>query len=122
MFVSFIFLFRRELLIENESFQIILGISILLFIAGVVLHFAVTEETPGWMSGPLLVPLLSLFLFRLLRRLFLKWFKHEPRDTFFNWESGLGEDRVFNILYWILAFVMFMLAVALMEALTNAGW
>ncbi len=37
--VIFIFLFKRELLIEKESFRLILAVSIALCLTGVVLHF-----------------------------------------------------------------------------------
>jgi hypothetical protein len=108
MFVSYIFLTRRELLIKKESFRLILGVSVLLFVIGVVLHF--TEVGRLYASEALLCPLSSLLLYRLMRELFVKWFKHEPRDTFLNWADGLGEDRVFNILYWTLNSLIMILA------------
>ena len=119
-FVTLIFLIKRELLIEKESFRIILGASILLFIIGAVLHFI--DPGPYELSSVLLCPLPSLLLFRLLRKLFVKWFKHEPRDTFNNWEAGLGEDRIFNIVYGTLAFILLILAISSMRALIKVGW
>lgn len=117
--VPYIFLTKRELLIEKESFRLILGISIALFVAEFALHFTNVGRSPA--SGGLLCPLLSLLLYRLLRKWFIRWFKHEPRDTFLNWESGLAEERIFNILYWTLSLALFMLAVSGMRALPNAS-
>ena len=120
LFVNLIFLFNRNLLIETENFKLILGISIALFVGGVVLHF--TDVGRFSASGALLCPLVSLLLFRLFRKLFIKWCKHEPRDTFHNWQSGLGEDRIFNIVYWVLTVWLGMFAIIGMEELAKAGW
>jgi hypothetical protein len=120
-FVNLIFLFRRELLIEKESFKLILGASIILFVLGVVLHF--TGDAGRYStSGALLSPLPSLALYRFFHKLFVKWFKHEPRDTFFNWETGLGEDRIFNIAYGVLSSLFTLFAMSGMKSLTEAGW
>lgn len=119
-FVIFIFIFKMEMLVRKESFRIILGISFLLFLIGLVLHF--TEAGRSSLSGALLCPLLSLGLFRLLRRVFLRWFKHEPRDTLFNWNLGLDEDRIFNILYFAMAMLLWMVVPFGMEQLAKVGW
>lgn len=119
-FVIFIFIFKMEMLVRKESFRIILGISFLLFLIGLVLHF--TEAGRSSLSGALLCPLLSLGLFRLLRRVFLRWFKHEPRDTFFNWNLGLDEDRIFNISYFAMAILLWMFVPFGMEQLAKVGW
>ena len=119
-FVFWIFLFKRELLIEEKSFRVILGISIILFILGIVLHF--TEVGRYSASGALLSPLVSLGLFRLCRRIFLKKFNREPKDTSFNWEAGLAPDRVFNFVYFTLALVLGMIIAGGMLQLAKAGW
>lgn len=75
-FVLVIALFKRELLIEGESFLFILIISIVLFLAGLVLHF--TEAGRYSMSGALVNPIVSLGLFHLCRKIFLKRQKREP--------------------------------------------
>ncbi len=119
-FVIYTFLSRRELLIEGEGFRLILGVSAALFATGIVLHF--TEAGRYSMSGALLCPLLSLGLFRMFRRVFINRFKHEPRDTFFNWNPGLGEDRVFNIVYGVSAALLWMFVTFGMELLAKADW
>lgn len=116
----FVFLFKRELLIEKESFRLILGVSIALFLVGVALHF--TEAGQDSPSGALVHPLISLWLFRLFRRVFVMRFKHEPRDTFFNWENGLGADRLFNIVYFGIVGCLWMLIPFGMNELAKIGW
>ena len=94
-------IFKRDLLVRRDSFNIVLGLSIILSLAGLTLHFVTPGGCPG--SGALLSPLLSLGLFRLCPGMFLVRFKREPRDTWLNWESGMGADRVFNIVYFVSA-------------------
>jgi hypothetical protein len=117
-FVLLIFVFRSQLLIQEDSFKLILGISVVLFVAGLTLHFIGREDG----SGALLCPLISLGLYRLFRKVFLRCFKHEPRDTVFNWTRGMGEDRVFNILYFMFAFCLWVLLPFGMEQLVKVGW
>lgn len=119
-FVFFIFLFKRELLVKKDCFEIILGISVVLFLAGLVLHFADVGQYS--MSGALLSPLLSLGLFRLCRKAFIKYYKREPKDTFLNFEKELAGDRLFNIMYGTLSIFLLMFVAAGMEELAKAGW
>lgn len=106
-------IFRRELLVQKETFRIILGVSVALFLAGLIIHFATPGRYPG--SGALLSPLLSLGLFRLCRRVFLKRLKREPRDTWLNWDQGMGADRMFNILYFVSAGWLWILVAVIMS-------
>ena len=119
-FVILIVIFRRELLTEIKSYRIILGISTVLFLVGVLLHY--TPVGRYYASGALLSPLLTLGLFRLFRKIFLNRFKHEPRDTFLDWETGLAADRLFNFFYFMSAFLLLMFAAIGMEELAKAGW
>lgn len=57
-----IFIFKRELLIRDDSFRLILVVSFILFATGIVLHF--TDAGRGSFCGALLSPLGSLGLFR----------------------------------------------------------
>src|ERR1051326_218164 len=52
LFVSIIALWTRELLAQRESFRIILGISVILFLVGLMLHFAEADRDSS--SGALL--------------------------------------------------------------------
>jgi len=118
-FVFFIFLFKKELLVDTESFKIILGISVALFLVGLALHFT---EAGRSMSGALLGPLLTLGLFHVCRQFFLKYYNREPKDTFLNFGKGLAADRLFNIVYGVLALFLLMFVTAVMLELAKAGW
>jgi len=120
MFVIGVAWFRMELLIWKESFRIILGISIALFCTGLILHFTQAERASPY--GALLTPLLSLGLFRLCRKFFISRFKHEPRDTYLNWEKGFGADQIFNVVYFVSAHLLLMLTIIGMMELAKAGW
>ena len=120
LLVFAIALFRRELLVERESFRLILGVSVLLFIAGLALHFNAAWRDSA--CGALLVPLISLGFYRLCRRIFLWRFKREPRDTWFDWSPGMGADRVFNIVFFVCGGWLWMLITILMLEFAKAGW
>ena len=100
--------FRRELVIERRSRKLILGISITLFVAAIFL--SLFKRSMPTLFPSLMNPLVSLGLFLLMRKLFLRWKHREPVDTFFDWRRGLAADRLFNVLYFTLGtFLMFLL-------------
>jgi hypothetical protein len=112
-----IFFFARQLLIERPSRQIIFGISLALFVTAVFLTLFNGSEPILFPS--LMSPLISLGLFLLMRKLFVRWTQREPRDTFLDWRSGLAADRWFNILYLCLTiWVLFLLYVGAAQI----GW
>jgi hypothetical protein len=119
MFVSIIAFLKRELLVKQTSFRIILGVSAALFVAGSVLHFI--DPDPYSPCGALLAPLLSLGVYRLYRKLFLLRAQHEPKDTSLNWAAGLGADRIFNIAYFGSAIWIELLTMGAMMELAKAG-
>jgi hypothetical protein len=119
-FVIFTALFRRALLIQKKGFRIILGISVILFLTGLILHFIEAGRDSN--SGALLCPLINLGQFRLYRKVFIKYVKREPKDTFLNFSKGLGRDRLFNILFFVSAFWLLGLVTAGMAILAEAGW
>lgn len=112
--VLIIAFFKRELLVNKKSFTVILALSVALFLVGFLLH--IKGEGRGSASGALLFPLLSLGLYRLCRRAFIWRFKREPRDTAFDWSEGMGPDRIFNILFFVLsAWLMVLIAYFMTE-------
>jgi hypothetical protein len=113
-------IFKRELLIQRWGFKIIFGVSAALFIAGLIIHF--TEEGRDSTCGALLSPFLSLGLFRLCRRVFLKRYQREPKDSWLDWSEGMGADRVFNIIYFVTAGWLWMALTIAMLELGRAGW
>ena len=92
-------IFKREWLVQRSSFTVILAISIALFVTGLVLRFV--GPPPG--NGSLFSPLVSLVLYRLFYRFFVMTYQREPLDTWLDWHDGLYLDRVFNILYFLTA-------------------
>lgn len=119
-FVFFVALLKRELLVEDGSFKVIRGVSVALFLAGVILHFlTIGRETP---SGALLASLISLYFFRIARILFVKRFHREPIDTFLIWSKGLAPDRLFNITFFILVAFIWMSSAILTNELTKVGF
>lgn len=119
-FVIFIFIVRRELLIDRTSQVIILGVSVAFFIAGLVLHFTPTARQS--ISGALLAPLLTLGWFRLCRRLFVALLGREPKNTFLKSGPGLAPDMLFNLLYGVTSAFFLMFFSVGMEKLAKAGW
>jgi hypothetical protein len=65
---------------------------------------------------------MSYGLYRLLRRVFVGYVLHEPRDTYMDWTPGLAADRVFNVLYFVAAFLLTMLSAVGMEELRKGDW
>ena len=120
MLIFAIALFKRELLIQRESFRLIFGASVLLFLIGVALHF--TSVGRDSTHGALLTPLLSLGLYRLSRGFFVRRYGREPRDTWFNWAEGMGADRLFNILYFVSALWLLMILTIVMWEMAERGW
>lgn len=91
-------IFRRELLIQRNSFIVILIISVALFLAGLVVHFAYNGVCRG--SGALLSPLV-LALYRWFYHIFLTSYGRPPLDTWLDWREGMAPDRILNILYFV---------------------
>ena len=118
-FVLFIAFFVRQWLFDRNTRAVIFYISAALPVAGLILT-AFTYKKPALFPS-LLNPLVSLGLFVVMHKGFLRWQKRDPIDTFMDWRSGLAPDRLFNILYFILGVVFwFLLYVA--AKLTGYKW
>jgi hypothetical protein len=117
-FVIAIALFKRELLFEQESHRILLGIAGAMFVAGAVLVFG--EFHPNSLAGSLMSPLVSITLFWVMRKLFRWQFDRDPRDTFLKWKPGMAADRLFNIVYFASALISWGLISAGVEKLFYA--
>jgi len=103
--------FARDLLIERTSRKIIFAVALAMFVTAILLPLFMRDKPVLFPS--LMNPLVSLGLFLLMRKLFIRWKKREPIDTFLDWSKGLGADRWFNILYFSLGtFLMFLLWMA----------
>ena len=119
-FVIGIFIIKREWLIQQSSFRVILAVSWILFLVGIAFHFAKPSLYSS--SGALIAPILTLGLFRFSRKVFVERFKHEPRDTFLNSGAGLAADMVFNFTYFVSAIFLLMISSVGIEKLAKAGW
>lgn len=118
-FVLTIAFFGRELLIKRGSLKVIFGVSLVLFVTAVFLTIFMRGEPTLFPS--LMNPLVSLGLFLLMRKLFVRWKNREPIDTFLDWRRGLAADRWFNILYFSLGtWLLFLLYIA--ANLTGYKW
>jgi hypothetical protein len=106
-------LHRRELLVQKNSFKLILSISIAIFIIGVCLDiFNIDSKYWGFYS--FYFPLFIVLFYRVLRIAFLIIMKREPIDTAFDLRGVTPWiDRIFNILYFTLAIIIPMLYLAL---------
>ena len=120
MFVIWIALFKRELLVDRETVPTIVAIAIGLFIVGIFFHFTASGRESA--SGALLWPILSFGWYRLTRRVFLRMAGHEPKDTSHNWTPGLAADRFFNIIFFTSSLVGGMLFTIGMQELAKRGW
>lgn len=118
-FVLIIALFGRELLIERGSLKVVFSVSLVLFVTAVFLTIFMRGEPTLFPS--LMNPLVSLGLFLLMRKVFVRWKNREPIDTFLDWRRGLAADRWFNILYFSLGtWLLFLLYIA--ANLTGYKW
>src|SRR5262249_36334615 len=83
-FVIYTAIMKRELLVQKRSFRIILLVSVVLFLVGLVdVALYLLGVGRYFVSGALLCPLITLAQYRLSRKVFLKYVKREPKDTFF---------------------------------------
>lgn len=96
-----IFIYKREILIQKTTFIYILILTFAMFVLSFIPFLQI--KTDGGIESWKL-PLLSLLLFRGLRRIFLRIFGHEPRDTFWIFKKGFWEDGLFNFLFIVFQF------------------
>ena len=104
LFVHYIFLQKRELLYQKQSFLLILLVAIILF----SLAFALIAADIG---NPktiklLTVPLTALIIFYLMKYAFFKLYDRNPEDTFWSMDVKQMPDGIFNFLFWVLGLVL----------------
>jgi len=102
MFIVVIFLLKVNWLVEKYSFRIVLSLTVALFMIGIVSMFV--NPTIRIMPNYLVVPLISLLLFRLCRWIFILYLKREPCNPFdlvYDMTPGLFWDRLFTISYFV---------------------
>ena len=117
--ILIIFLIKRELLIGDSRF-IILILAVAMFLAGIALHFTASGRDSA--SAAFVCPLITLGVFQIARRMFYTKVKREPSDTFLNFKRGIGADAVFNVIFATLAALIWIFVPLLMHRLAKAGW
>jgi O-antigen/teichoic acid export membrane protein len=95
-------------------------LSAAMFVIAIVLHFTQTGRYSA--SAALICPLLLLALFYICRRIFLRKYAHEPKDTFFRSGPGLAPDMIFNLIYGVIAILVWIFVPLLIRALAKDGW
>jgi hypothetical protein len=99
-FVLLIFLFKRELLFQKSSMQLIWVASGLLF--GLAIFF-VRAQIGGSLMKMLAMPLLTIVLFSAIKYVFFLIYKRNPEDTFWSIDWNQMPDGLFNFFFWVLA-------------------
>ncbi len=112
-------IFKRELLNGAKSSRVLLGISIVLFLVGLALHFNSVGTDVS--NGALLMPLISLGYYRLCRKIFVMRYKREPRYTL-RYYPGHMADNIFNLVYFGLCGGLMALVPIAMYELAKRGW
>lgn len=91
-----LFIFNRTLLVQKQSFKILLVIDVLLMLIAYLF--------PGEKSlDPLKGALVQLLLYRVEHYIFIKLNNREPENTLwiFYWKKGLWKDVIFNYLVFV---------------------
>lgn len=102
--IVIIFLFKRDLLIKQNSFWVIFIFSTILFILGYVLDILIRQEKS--LAIALKIPLLCLLIFRGFLWIFEKLYNRVPVDTFWTMKRDVWKDAIFNILFWIIGILV----------------
>lgn len=95
----FIFLYKREWLLQKQPFIIVMACNLTLFMLGYVLPYysiVISEFVVA-----LKMPLLSQLLFLSLAFLFRKIYDKDAVDTFWVNDLRLMKDGVFNFIFWV---------------------
>jgi hypothetical protein len=109
LLIPTITVFNRKLLCEWKFFKWVLLISIIMFIIPYICWYLLGSNEQN--LGAFRNILLSLLIFRLLRKIFIKIFSREWEDTFWAMRGGVWFDSLFNIIYWFLNFIIFLFMV-----------
>lgn len=96
--VSIIFLFNRNILFVQKNFWLLFILNILLFIIG---YF----KNINWF----LIPITSQLIFLLLSKIYFNILRDNPKDTFWTLNNKLINDSIFNIVFWILSILIYLI-------------
>ena len=93
LFVQFIFLFKREWLINRKSFYTIVLVSAVMFLFSHILVLSGVQN-PDQVRF-LMLPLFSSGVFYGLNFVFFKMYKRTPEDTFWSMDWAQIKDGIF---------------------------
>jgi|SRR5690554_23594 len=97
--IFFIFLFKREILVQKKSALYVAAVCIILVLTGVILlHFDIK------IGKILIIPFVQYVLYRFLYFIFIKIYKREPKDTWWTMDLSLMTDGIFNFICVLFAF------------------
>ena len=100
----FVFLFKREWLLQKHSFFIMLICNFILCIFCYVLQYH-SIGNPKLVVA-LKMPVISQVLFVIFVFVFRKLYDRNPVDTFWTMDSTLMKDGIFNFVFWFLAIML----------------
>jgi hypothetical protein len=104
--VLLIFFLKRDWLLNNKSFLILIALNLVLFILGFILqHEAIGD--PKFVVL-LKIPLIYQLLFFAMATIFRKIYHRDPVDTFWSMDRHLMRDGIFNFVFVVLLFVIFL--------------
>jgi len=95
-----LFMFYRKWLDNTKHFKVLIFISLTISVIGVLS----SKTDPEYFM--LIIPLYSLLVYKGLFFLFKNHVKRAPIDTSYNWGKGLFWDRMFNIGFVCLGFML----------------
>jgi len=99
--IFFIFLFKRETLVDKKALFSIVIVCVILFIIGYILQFLNIK------NGQFLkMPLIQYTLYRFCYFIFVKIYKREPKDTWWTMDLSLMKDGIFNFIAGMVSFVL----------------
>ncbi len=100
----FVFLYKREWLLQKQPFTILLACNLILFVLGYVLQYY-SIGNPKLVVA-LKMPVLSQLLFIGLVTVFRKIYNRDPVDTFWTMDISLMKDGIFNFVFWVIAVIL----------------
>ena len=105
MSIPFVYMMRLDYILYQEKWKkTINNITSALIIAGMVVAlFIACNSSFIVISVSCLFPKYHLWLYRVLRKFFVKKMKRGPIDMTLNFKSGYTEDRIFAIFFLLFA-------------------
>jgi hypothetical protein len=104
LFVQIIFLMKRDRLFSKQKFNLILMVSLLLFVIAYLLIFNYIGNVKY--VKMLTVPFMSVLIFSVIRFIFFRIYKRNAEDTFWSMEINQITDGVFNFIFLIVGTIM----------------